>query len=920
VLAAPAAGAAPPPKGLAAPAVAAAGQWTVTGALSPAREGATATVLADGDVLVAGGQTATGGSPTSSAALYDPSTGSWHATGPLPLAVTRATATLLADGDVLVAGGEVESGGTLVPTGAVERYDAAHGTWSTQSALPSGLAVTGAVAARLPDGKVLVAGGLTGTGSASQTTSAAELYDPSARTWTAAAPLPLGVADAAVAPVGSAGGVLVAGGLTKASGGSAGVTDLSEEYDPSSGTWSAKSTLPAAVTGAAASALPGGGVLVAGGDTSTSGSPTNRSERFDPATGGWGATGSLPVASYDATLTALSSGTLVYAGGFTSETGTVTAAAALYDPSSSQWSATGALRVARGDAAAARLADGDVLVVGGRTGASTVTGESEVYGTGTPPVITSAGSLALYSGAYSSFTVTATGSPTPTLSLSGRLPAGISFTPRANGTATISGTPAPYGFGTYVVDVTASNGVGAAVTKSMRISLGRGVGPRFTSAATLALRPGVYSSFTVRATGTPAPVVTRSGGLPAGMAFAARANGTATITGVPSRSSAGTYAVALLASNGVGSPARQTLRITVRAEAAPRITSPAALGLHVGSYARFNVTASGDPVPRISLSGRLPLGMSFVDNHNGTAYVLGAAKAAAVGSYAVTVTATNGIGAPVHQTLHIYVAKATPAPTPAPPPVTRATGYWYVTATGRVVRQGSATLFATSSRQGPREIVAMGATRDGRGYYLVSSFGGVFNYGDAHFYGSLARVRTSAPVVAFAVTPDGRGYYLVTAGGAVYRFGDASYYGSPSRGQLASPVSAFAVTPSGHGYVLATRAGSVYAYGDAHVYSSLRVNARVRPVVAIAFSADGRGYYLVTSKGNVYNFGDAKFHGSTARRRVPRITAFAPTPDGRGYYLVTAKGNVYNFGGAPFHGSSARTHLPGAVVGFAVDR
>ena len=74
----------------------------------------------------------------------------------------------------------------------------------------------------------------------------------------------------------------------------------------------------------------------------------------------------------------------------------------------------------------------------------------------------------------------------------------------------------------------------------------------------------------------------------------------------------------------------------------------------------------------------------------------------------------------------------------------------------------------------------MAATPDGKGYWLVASDGGIFNYGDAGFYGSAGSLPLNKPVVGMAATPDGKGYWLVASDGGVFNYGDA---GSSARGQ-----------------------------------------------------------------------------------------------------------------------------------------
>jgi galactose oxidase-like protein len=140
------------------------GKWTATGkSLQPREEFmATATLLQDGKVLVAGGHH-TNGDVLAAAELYDPGTGRWTATGTMIEGRWSHTATLLQNGQVLVAGGN--GGDTLA---SAELYDPATGTWTATASMTNARAGT---ATLLRDGKVLVIGG-------DRHETSAELYDP----------------------------------------------------------------------------------------------------------------------------------------------------------------------------------------------------------------------------------------------------------------------------------------------------------------------------------------------------------------------------------------------------------------------------------------------------------------------------------------------------------------------------------------------------------------------------------------------------------------------------------------------------------------------------------------------------------------------------------------------------------------------
>jgi phage baseplate assembly protein gpV len=147
------------------------GTWTVTGSMSIPRSDYTATLLANGQVLVTGGQMADG-TIAASAELYDPATGTWSPTGSMNDARFLHTATLLTSGQVLVAGGRTNDGSWVA---SAELYDPTAGTWTLTGSMSTPRAEH--TATRLSTGQVLVAGG---SSSAFIVVASAELYNPTA--------------------------------------------------------------------------------------------------------------------------------------------------------------------------------------------------------------------------------------------------------------------------------------------------------------------------------------------------------------------------------------------------------------------------------------------------------------------------------------------------------------------------------------------------------------------------------------------------------------------------------------------------------------------------------------------------------------------------------------------------------------------
>ena len=65
---------------------------------------------------------------------------------------------------------------------------------------------------------------------------------------------------------------------------------------------------------------------------------------------------------------------------------------------------------------------------------------------------------------------------------------------------------------------------------------------------------------------------------------------------------------------------------------------------------------------------------------------------------------------------------------------------------------------------------------------MVAGDGGMFDFGDARYAGSLGEKALPAPVVGMVATSTGKGYWLATQSGKVYVLGDAESYGSLETG------------------------------------------------------------------------------------------------------------------------------------------
>jgi len=221
-------------------------------------------------------------------------------------------------------------------------------------------------------GALLLTGGINGNGALAS----AEVFEPDSNQFVATGSMHTARLSHSATLLQS-GEVLVVGGANTIDY-PATVFASAELYDPSAKSFSLTGSLATARSGHTATLLQNGKVLIAGGVDNMQQSLAS-AELYDPASGTFAITGSMNVdrASHSATL--LANGEVLIVGGYSSSSITVQDTAELFDPGTGMFTFTGAMAAARDGHTATPLANGNILIAGGGDNNGNVLASTEVY-------------------------------------------------------------------------------------------------------------------------------------------------------------------------------------------------------------------------------------------------------------------------------------------------------------------------------------------------------------------------------------------------------------------------------------------------------------------------------------------------------------------------------------------------------------
>jgi hypothetical protein len=332
----------------------------------------TATLLNNGKVLVTGGiHTQVDGTSkiNNSVELYDPDLGVFTINSPsMDMKIPRAshTETLLANGNVLIAGGYRAISGSPVSLSSFEIFDINTMTFTVYDQLNTGRHYH--TATRLKDGRVLITGGSNAISGVETYLSSTEIYDPATNTFTTVGSMTSPRVLHTVTLLNN-GKVLIVGG-----GNTSGNLSSYEIFDPTTNTFTFIGSFTKAVSLHTATLLQSGKVLIyAGADRKIYNPDTNNFIETSSETTYLSKILHTSVLLSDGKVFFIGGGNR----GFKPEN--LLNYSEIYNPSDETFTITGNIHTKRISHTATLLNNGKVIIIGGHSGDEKALSSSEIY-------------------------------------------------------------------------------------------------------------------------------------------------------------------------------------------------------------------------------------------------------------------------------------------------------------------------------------------------------------------------------------------------------------------------------------------------------------------------------------------------------------------------------------------------------------
>lgn len=229
---------------------------------------------------------------------------------------------------------------------------------------------------------------------------------------------------------------------------------------------------------------------------------------------------------------------------------------------------------------------------------------------------------------------------------------------------------------------------------------------------------------------------------------------------------------------------------------------------------------------------------------------------------------------------------------------------------------------AEALRRGEEVVTGIDLTPSGLGAWVFTSYGRVFPYGDADWFGDLGSlgVEPVDPVIGGTATTAGDGYWMFAADGGLFTFGAAGFFDSlpgvlPPGAQLGGAIVGMVPADDDRGYLMVGSDGGMFAFGSADFHGSLPGLDVVPVAPVVDMMASPGGYLQVASDGGTFLFGAAAYVGSIPgaiscgkmsqlegvgevyRSRWPIVSA-AVLASNDGYVLTDDHGFTWAFGSA----------------------